>query len=840
MEPKGTRKNEARQGWITFARALIFTERLWPALLPALGVLALFLAVSLFGLWQAMPFFLHWGVLALTAGLTVFLLVRELKDIDWPSYEEGLRRLEADGHVPHGALQALEDRPFGGEEVNPLWKAHQRRMHHLAEKAVTGRPRATADARDPYFLRYAVLLLLVFALFLSWGRTGERMWQAFNPQWGSSDPVLADIWIDPPAYTGKAPVILASGTSLPQADEALTIVPAGSVLTVRLSGDRAARVSRLFLTTGSGRAAVPLTQEGGAAVATLPLSENSVAFVKTRGTRQSWQIAVQQDDPPTVRFREAPSGTEEQALRLPVGISDDYGITEAVLRMRLSREQDLGRDASPLSETALARVEDIPLSGISGIEGARTVEVDLTDHPFAGLNVSGRIIVRDGAGQEDETLSETFTLPAREFYNPLARAVIHERRTLAASPESWPRTGEVLAALTTGPELFYNKPTDYLLMRAAYWNVREGAGDNTQETIDDFWPLALQLEDQSLELARRALEEARRALLEALERNAPPEEINRLIENLRMAMNNYIDALARSGEAMAEENSGNQQMEARDLQDMLDQIGQLAESGANNAARQMLSELEQMLQNLQFSQSGGGGSSGSGQGGQGQPGNGSGNGGEGASGTAGRAGSMIGAQRQLADETFDARRRQQGLSDDGGTPRSASDLAAEQEALAGQLQALVDELSAGEQTEAIAQALRDYETALEEMEFARAALNTGQLGTANEFQEQALEALRQGADSLAEQLLADQNDGDGGGGEAQPGGEAASDGQAARYDPLGRPYGAPASGLSDTEIPDLSDPARARELILELRRRLADPNRTREETEYLERLLERF
>jgi len=106
-----------------------------------------------------------------------------------------------------------------------------------------------------------------------------------------------------------------------------------------------------------------------------------------------------------------------------------------------------------------------------------------------------------------------------------------------------------------------------------------------------------------------------------LEPGASDEEIERLVEELRQAMNDYLTALAQSGQPMEEASQNAQQLDQSDLDDMLDSIRDLSQQGANNAARQMLSDLENMLNNLRLSQVGAG-QNGEGQSGQGQSGQG--------------------------------------------------------------------------------------------------------------------------------------------------------------------------------------------------------------------------
>jgi hypothetical protein len=117
----------------------------------------------------------------------------------------------------------------------------------------------------------------------------------------------------------------------------------------------------------------------------------------------------------------------------------------------------------------------------------------------------------------------------------------------------------------------------------------------------------------------------------------------------------------------------------------------------------------------------------------------------------------------------------------------------------------------------------------EAMRSARDAIGESDLERATQQQSLALDRLRKGAQSMAEQMME--------GGEAQTGQGPGNNGR----DPLGRPdrSNRPDLGLS-VKVPDEIDIQRAREVLDELRRRLGDPSRPTIELDYLERLIKPF
>jgi hypothetical protein len=119
----------------------------------------------------------------------------------------------------------------------------------------------------------------------------------------------------------------------------------------------------------------------------------------------------------------------------------------------------------------------------------------------------------------------------------------------------------------------------------------------------------------------------------------------------------------------------------------------------------------------------------------------------------------------------------------------------------------------------------------------------GQLGEGNsdnavDAQGRALEAMRKGAQGMAQSMQQQQGMGPG---QGQPGrGQQSRAGQ--ETDPLGRPLRNRGTDYDDAnvKVPGEIDVQRARRILEELRRRFADPLRPQIELDYLERLLKDF
>jgi Domain of unknown function (DUF4175) len=170
----------------------------------------------------------------------------------------------------------------------------------------------------------------------------------------------------------------------------------------------------------------------------------------------------------------------------------------------------------------------------------------------------------------------------------------------------------------------------------------------------------------------------------------------------------------------------------------------------------------------------------------------------------------------------------------GMSPRagqqSDADLARRQRALRDRLENLqkrLDEAGAGG---------NDLDGAQNAMRDAENALGQGPSGTdgAVDAQGRAVEALREGAQKLAEGMLAE---GSGPGGDQDGQGPQGQFGDAEGTDPLGRQMESLRGFDPSARFPGAE---RARRVLEELRRRLGEPARPREEMDYLERLLRRY
>ncbi len=874
----------------------LFAERVLEALLWPFMVVCAFLVFTFLGGWSLLPPIPHRILLGLF-GVAFLVSLLPLLRIAFPTRAEALRRLERDSNIKHRPASSYEDTLHADPRTDTaqLWTLHRQRLARHVAKLKSSWPAPRADREDPYAIRAALFVSLIAAFLAGGSDIGQRLKAAFSLAVTASPALLRlDAWVAPPVYTGIAPIVLADGNeavghgaesfralSVPQRSQLIvrTHAPEGDTITLTVLNEDGSEAGTIEPKTGAATGLVEFN---------VGLMEPLTADMRIGGsTVAQWQFAMITDVPPQIGLAGEPTSTPRGALRLEYGALDDYGVASAEARFELADEdpQSLiapAQDAEEDEEAYLTESEplfgppvmklQLPRANAKKIEGRSTQ--DLTAHPWAGLNVRMTLVARDQAEQTGESEAYAFQLPARVFTKPLAKAVIELRRKLVRSPNDSARVARALDALTLGGEKVIDDGRVYLSMRNAYWRLTI---DDTREAVvsvaDQLWATALRLEEGDLPEAERALKTAQDALKKALQENAPAEEINRRIQELRAALAEYLKALAgqqqdKGNMTSQAEQSGDALVSEQDLDKMLENIQDLAESGSKEMAERMLSELNDILERLQtgnfpenakqqraqemmkelddvvsdqqellddtfaekrHQREGQGG----GQNEQfdvsppGQPidfGLGmsmapffdqmpqSGQSGARAQGQSGRQGDAPGAGQT---QTGQQQNQQQG---------SFGELHKRQQALRKKLESLVERMRAqGGDGES------QFAGAEEAMREAEEALGEKNLDRATQSQSIALERMREGAQSMAQQMMED--------GQMQAGQGPGSNGR----DPLGRPdrSNRPDLGLS-VQLPDEIDIQRAREVLDELRRRIGDPTRPSLELDYLERLIRSF
>jgi len=830
------RETARARGRIAFERAL----RAGFALAIVAGVWAL---LALAGMHERLPLLAQ--SLSAIGALGIFAWFGWRAYLAWraPTEEEARARLAADSHLDAGSFDALRDRPTRYDAFSmALWTRERERAAARAENVRAGPPRARLDDYDRFKLRYVLAVALIGALVFAGAQAPDRLARAFIPDPG---PLLGDqemaveAWVAPAEYTHAAPISLSDVIG-----ERVETPPSVTAM-VRVTGPAGAP-ALVFQGQGGRREARFERAADGAWEAQLELPGTGQLKIVRFHTRAFWRIAPARDLAPSSAFTAPIEVLPEEHLRLSWRAADDFGVRRLALRVR---------PLNPPTGLLHADPVDVPIESPAGDprEAEADIEVDVAAHPYAGMEVEAFIVAFDALDQEGVSDPLRVTLPERVFLQPLAQAAIEIRRHILAERRDY-RRGQALRPETIAdPSLFVNNeriqvrnydrrpslqrapdgvrhaarlidaatmlPQDgyfrdlavYLGFRTARAQLDVAAAiEETDLAADTLWRTALRAEYGGAADARRALEEAQRQLAEALAQGAPAERINQLLEALRRATENYMQALVneaiRNGEMAenSEDTEDQAQISGQDIEELLREVERLSREGRNAEAQQLLAMLAGILANLDVRLS----EQQSGEGGSGES-------DEALQQSMDELSDAMGEQRALRDET-----QQQGQSGEGG--QSAGQLADRQAQIReglGQAQRMADDAGAAPNG--------SLNEAGEAMRRAENALRSGDLEGAEAAQDAALQSLREGADELAAEMRA----------RGEEGSETGEAGEAGR-DPLGRSM----NGANDSEgtVPNASDPVRAREIFDEIRRRAQDPNRPEAEREYLRRLMERF
>ncbi|MBI5312898.1 MAG: TIGR02302 family protein [Methylocystis sp.] len=813
--PSGKKTSPRLEGMLRQSALAILAERIWRAGLALATIVLVFLALSWLGLWQAAPLEARVGGVALFGFAALYVVGRESAR-GWPHRAAALERLDRGADAALRPASSLEDRLASQNAdagVEALWALHRQRLETALAQTPIEAPHPRVPQRDPYALRALALVAAVAAGFAAGDEKRARIAAAFDWRASASFGTAArvDAWLEPPAYTGRPPIVLAKESDAP------IEAPVNSTLRIRPT-DSGVSVSGGLV---AAQVADEDAQKGASKEQAFKLS--SAAHVSLSDGRR-FDLAAIPDKPPSIALTENPRNNVRGSMTLAFRATDDYGVVgaEAVFSGPPSARRALYEPP----RLALA----LPPGG--GGQGEAKATIDLADSPFGGAKLAMRLVAKDAADNEGASESIEVTLPQRRFVKPLARALAEQRRILALDPDSRSSVRTALEALSIAPEAFDTPAAVHLGLREARRGL-EGprSDDELRGVCEMLWAMALGLEEGDTSQAERDLRAAERELKEAIARGDSEQEIAQRAEELRAALDKFLQQLGSrlppEGSPRQESEGGADTVTPDELQALLDEMNRAMKSGDMAQAQRLLEELQDILENVQTAQ-------GAGQ-------------------RRGRGREMARAlneldqlsreEQQLRDETFQGMNAPSDMESRGarghrqkGQPQNEalSDERQRQQALRERLERQQDALreggvEAGEELDDARRAMKEAEDALGK---------AGEGGArAVDAQGRAVQALRKGADRLAQQMR-----GDGDQNAEEEGGSPGRRGRRGRgRDPLGRAPG-------DGNRPDaygkydplgLPPAQRAHRVQEELRRRLGQPERPQEELDYLQRLLRR-
>ncbi len=866
----------------------LFFERLWPRLWILLGLIAIFTAVSLAGIWPMIPHVLHGLILAAMTAASVAALVYAAR-VPWPLREDAVRRIERRSGVAHRPASSYEDELTANSEnpaTNALWQAHRERLAATIGRLKVGSPSPRADRFDPMALRALALLALVPAAALVTGNFYDRFASAFR----FGTPVAphetrVDAWVTPPPYTGLPPLMLADGAQPVGAPDPKTAteptklheVPDKSLLVLRGTGFEGQPIALEVLTDGAKEPTRTVADPPKVKANSKDESKTSVSEVRVEmkksarvralaGTKElgSWTFDVIPDKPPTITLEKGMERTPKGSLKLAYKAEDDYGVASALAKLRQAAPKPgdpakAWAKAPPLKgpRLPLERPPELtlkmPRAGSKAVEG--TTLLELGAHPWAGQRAELWLEATDVAGQIGKSEPFELVLPSRRFSKPLARAVLEQRRKLAEDSRNRPYVARALDAITLEPEGFITRNGVYLGLRTIYHRVEhEKSRAAIASAINDLWTLALKIEDGSLSDAEQTLKDAQDKLAKALERGADDKEIQALMEELKQALNQYVEEMQKKAQDEDPQPPGDQdqpQMSQQDLDKMMQDLEKTAKNGSREDAEKMLAELKELMERMKAGNS----KEAKEQDKKAKE----------AMKKLNQLSDLAGKQRQLMDDTFKEQKKQEGKNPGGkkngenqaggskrpGQKGQQGDKSEQgQQAQDGQKGENGDrgrqpgqgQGSLRDRQEEVRKNLEKLQKDLEDigagdpeklgnaqnaMKEAEEQLDKGNLDGAADQQAQALEQMRQSAQQMAEQMSKESQQRMGRGDKPR--------------DPMDRPQKSEGPDLGNSvKVPNAIDAQRAREILDELRKRSGQALRPPVELDYLERLLRRF
>lgn len=829
------------------ASAALSWETLWPVIVALLGIAGIFLTVSWLGLWINVP---RWGRMAGLAffGIAVLAALFPLIRFRLPARRAALARVDRDSGLQHSPATTLDDILANGQQdsaTRALWNIHLRRAEANATALKVALPSPKVALRDRFAIRAGVLVAAAAAAFVAGPEKYARVLAAFDWQTAGSvsQGFRLDAWIDPPAYTGRPPILLKAQTDGNKDTHGLQKVraPVGSVVIVRSSEGAGVGAE------ASGALNVPKPPEKKADQSEAPAAPQRTAAQTSRPGNESgqeqkfvlsgdgklvlkrlgrtvaeYELTAIPDTAPKIAFSGEPRANVRGSLTIKYKLEDDYGVLSA--DAEFSKPQLRGKPVTGRTLVPAPKMNLGVAQGAGGLGEAETT-TDLSEHPWAGAKVTVQLIARDEAGNIGRSEAKDIFLPRKVFVKPLARALVEQRRNLVLAPDDKARVRLAFEALTIEPEEYKIAASIYLGLTVIAKRLDAARNDDDLRSAADLiWEMALRIEEGDLSDAERELRAAQQALREAMNRGASEEEIKRLMDQLRAAMDRFLREFAEQqrrnpeNQQSQDRNNRDREITSQDLQRMLNEMERQARSGNMADAQRMLDQLQNMLENLRSARRGNQ---------QNQ-----------ANREMNRAlnqlDQMMRDQQQLRDRTHRESQRGQGEQQQQGD--QSQQLQRNQRNLRQQLEDMQRRMQQFGMNPP--QGFKEAEEAMRQAEGELGKGGREGQGRAVEQQGRALENLRRGAQSLAQQMQQQRGPGNQAG-PGDPNGPERRD--TANPDPLGREQHTRGdNSRSMFDPPGVTAAERAQRILEELRRRLSDPSRPSIELEYLERLLRRY
>ena len=794
-----------------------------------LSVLAVFAGLAELDVLQGLNKWLHAGIVAAFAVAFAATLRHGFLQNRLPTRQTIRRRLERDSGIAHRPYDVIGDRVAADDPNHIIWAAHQENAATTLRrvKPVLPRERDTIPA--------LVALSVIAGLAFGSDQFAGRLDDALCPGVLGAVPASSigfEAWITPPDYTGLPPVVLTRGDHPGEDIE----IPVGSTIEAHVTGGSA---RPHIVIDGARRKFAAIDKANYQLVQAL---DRGSAISVTQGWRTlgKWQVNLSEIAAPVVEWVKPPAAAERAQVKFDYTAADQYGLATLTATTRLADEvrPTMLPKGSALEATEAGEFT-VPLSDVSGHPKSiktSTLE-DWTSNPWAGFPVTVTLTATGTSGKSATTKPVPLVLAERSFTDPVAKAIIAERKKLTLDPaEQRISVATKLAELAGHHELYHDDMVVFLALRTAasrLWS--DDRFTQLRDIQSMLWQAATRLEDGNTGESSKAIADAAKALRDALSNGAPQSQVDRLTEALKQAMNQYLDQLQKEmqdrlarGEKIPMAPGDSKSMDRKSLDDMVDRLNNLSQNGNRDAAKDALAQIESMMRNLRMAE-------------KMKPGS-----------KAMEAWNAMHQLRDLAekqqrlnDDTF---RRSQGESTQGDEMQSLnngrssnptkrhqnqaeSNGAQQQQQLKNSLNGLQQQL--GKLGAQMPGTLKESE---QQMGDAGGKLHSNDFNGAIPAQKQALDKLREGMQNLTDQMNKEGQGGFAQGGEQ--GDKKPNEGEG-EDDPFGRD-GNGKSANSDVKLPSEDSQQRSRQILEELRKRSGERFRSHDERDYIDRLLKDY
>ena len=811
-----TARKRIRNSWF----AMIFEDAVrafWPAWTAVFFAVALWL-FSAESKWAQ---FVHPYMLGAICLLFVIGCAFRFRLPDMSKAEDCLDR-----SLPQRPLTAIRDRQaIGCADAGSvaLWEAHRQDMVTLAASLETYRPDLRLAVQDPFALRYVAMAMLVLAVLFA----PERSLQV-APRAAASAIVAIesgfDAWLVAPSYTNRPVLYLDADIA---ASEIIT--PVGSIVELRLYGDSDGFAVETDISDRAELAA------GGQREYVISKS-GSLTLTDPSGQKVAWKFQAIADQPPDMPKIGNMLIRDSGGVTIPIGFTDDYGVEQAGITFELALdriEHTAGLAIEPEDVEPSLHSVRLPFATVRTDFEVSHFE-DFSDHRWGGLPVRMLVSAIDASNLTTIAEQPVMMMPGRVFSDPLAEVLAEQRRDLLWNRNNAERIIRVLDAVAARPDDQFETAGDYLVFRMATRRLRrlglEGIDDSElAEAEQILWRAALRIEEGNLAALRAALRDAAEQLTDALLRNDSDEEIARLLDAYREALQRFVREMASDsgGETLEASTGSGEAIDEDRIMAMLNEIESLLRDGRQYDAEQAMRALQELMSSLVGGMPGGG---------------------SGGSEIARQLQETLRQQQGLADRAFQMLQRERsaagrspvsGADEIGGTGQPGEMLASDQlgsglngaalgRAQEELMQSLLSQMnSRGDNAAIFSNDVRAAaQQAAQAMERARDRLSTREFAEAFDEQNMAMRSLSEAIREIWEEMSAN---GQGAGGPP---------GMVPGTDPLGRTR----SGLNrsfsrDWILPDQQTDDRVLELRREIRQRAGDRTRPQLERDYLRRLL---